>query len=391
MSVVARDQLSWHVRMLLDGLRHPHTVRDWTPAHWDVLARTARNARLLAVLASRVQRAFGDDGLDVLAAPIRDALVGALAESAYLTQMQRVELARVTRVLAPLGIDLVLLKGAAYVAQNAPIATGRVPNDVDVLVAPADLTRAEAALLAAGWQYEDTLDDYDQRYYRAWSHELPPLRFEGFVLELDLHHAILPPTTRVSPPTAQLLARRQPVAGTPWFALAPEDQLLHIAAHVFIDSDCTSRLRDVIDFDALFAHHVAAQPAFAELLIARARELRLLPALVPMLAFTRAWVSADTAHDAAAARALAACQRDARPSPLLLTLASRTLPPHHPDSVPGASERWATRLLGLRYAWWRMPLPLLAYHTVMKSWRGLRGRWSSPGDGTRTAADAAVP
>lgn len=375
--IAPRAALPPHVLRLLDALHAPAITQNWTAMDWDVTVRTARLARLLAVLAHRVQLA----GIaDSLIGPVRQQLAGAVAESRYLTRMQHVELARATRVLAPIGVELVLLKGAAYVAQGLPIAPGRIPNDVDVLVDPRRLNDAEAALLAAGWRYEADIDDYDQRYYRAWSHELPPLRYEGFVLELDLHHAILPPTTRVSPPTAMLLSHTRAIAGTAWRALAPADQVLHMAAHVFIDSDCVSRLRDLVDIDALLMHFRETESDFTHALAGRAEELRLTPALAYALAFVRAWFKHTPEQDAALAGLDARCAGKFTRSLTVLRLASRTLAPHHPDSEPARSERWATRLLQLRYHWWRMPLPLLAYHTAMKALRALARWWKRPRD-----------
>jgi hypothetical protein len=366
--VTPRAALPPHALRLLDALHDPAVARGWSERDWDVTVRTARLARLLAVLAFRVRRA----GVEVdLKPPIRQQLSGAIAESLYLTQMQRVELARASDVLAPRGIDLVLLKGAAYVALGLPIADGRIPNDVDVLVDPRRLNDAEAVLLAAGWRFDDDIDAYDQRYYRAWSHELPPLRYEGFVLELDLHHAILPPTTRVSPPTALLLSRSRAVPATPWRALAPEDQVLHMAAHVFIDSDCTSKLRDLVDIDALLAHFVRVEPDFVRTLADRADELRLAPALAYALGFVRAWFVHAPEHAAALDALATRCARGFTRSAIVMRLAGRTLPPHHPDSAPAPAERWATRLLQVRYHWWRMPLPLLAYHSAMKGLRAI--------------------
>jgi hypothetical protein len=368
-AVPARSALPVHVLRLLDALRAPTVTRDWSERDWDIAVRTARLARLLAVLAQRI----ADAGvLPDLALPVQQQLTGALAESRYLTHMQRVELARVARVLVPLGITPVLLKGAAYVAQTLPIAAGRMPNDVDVLVAPEQLDAAENALRAAGWRFDESLDDYDQRYYRRWSHELPPLRYHGFVLELDLHHAILPPTTRVSPPTALLLPQARTIAGQPFLALSPADQVLHIAAHVFIDSDCTSKLRDLVDLNTLLAHYAGAEPEFMATLADRASVLQLSLALSYALAYVRAWFVHQPDQAEALRRLSDANARAAAPSPTVLALAARTLPPHHPDSEPGTAERWASRLLALRYHLWRMPLPLLAYHTAMKGWRALR-------------------
>lgn len=351
--------LPTHARRLIDALHAPQITRHWSAQDWDTTVRTARLARLLAVLAHRFEDAAETPQLPE---PVRQQLEGARHLSDYLTHMLRVELMRVQRVWP----EMVLLKGAAYVMQGLPIAAGRVPNDVDVLVPPERLTQAEAALRAAGWRFDDELTDYDQHYYRAWSHELPPLRYPGAALELDVHHAILPPTTRVSPATTLLLPRARRIAGTPWLALAPEDQILHMAAHVFIDSDCTSKLRDLVDLHTLLAHFCATEKDFIQTLPERARELRLTPALAYALPFVRTWFTHTAEQTETLQHLDAQCEQTFKRSSCVVRLASHTLPPHHPDIGPTPKTRRATRWLSVRYQWWRMPLWLLAYHGVMK-------------------------
>lgn len=75
-------------------------------------------------------------------------------------------------------VRVAVLKGGACVIQDLATARRRLPKDVDLLVSRDDLRRSEAALLAAGWQVQ-AVDDYADRYYRKWSHELPPMRFPG--------------------------------------------------------------------------------------------------------------------------------------------------------------------------------------------------------------------
>jgi len=111
-------------------------------------------------------------------------------------QMVLREMLAVAKVLEPLGIPLIALKGAAYIAQGLRCADGRLPEDLDLMVPRDRLDEAERALVEAGWASQKT-DAYDQHYYRAWSHELPPMRFAGHAIELDVHHTILPPVGRV--------------------------------------------------------------------------------------------------------------------------------------------------------------------------------------------------
>ena len=78
------------------------------------------------------------------------------------------------KVLATVDVDLVLLKGAAYLMAGLPAARGRVFSDVDILVPVARLAEVENALMLHGWSTTHH-NAYDQRYYRQWMHELPPL------------------------------------------------------------------------------------------------------------------------------------------------------------------------------------------------------------------------
>ena len=50
------------------------------------------------------------------------------------------------RALAPAGIEFVLLKGAAYVGQDLPIAAGRLSSDLDIMVPPVHLLQVQARL-----------------------------------------------------------------------------------------------------------------------------------------------------------------------------------------------------------------------------------------------------
>ena len=75
---------------------------------------------------------------------------------------------------------------------DLPIAAGRLPSDLDILVPRAHLGEAQSRLRDIGW-VEPALDEHDRRYYLQWSHELPPMQHAEYSVELDVHHHILPP------------------------------------------------------------------------------------------------------------------------------------------------------------------------------------------------------
>src|SRR4029077_2269222 len=113
------------------------------------------------------------------------------------------------------------------------------------------LHEVEAALMLHGW-FSTHDNAYDQKYYRQWMHELPPLQHNVRMSVLDVHHAILPPTSRLKPDSAKLLSAAQPIARMPGLrVLAPTDMVLHSATHLFHNEDLTHGLRDLADLDSL--------------------------------------------------------------------------------------------------------------------------------------------
>jgi len=105
------------------------------------------------------------------------------------------------------------------------------------------LPEVEAALMLQGWATTHH-NSYDQRYYRRWMHELPPLRHVTRATVLDVHHAILPETARLKPDSAKLLAASVPAQSDARFrVLAPADMVLHSATHLLHDEELRHGLR----------------------------------------------------------------------------------------------------------------------------------------------------
>jgi len=362
-----REKLPKHVRLLLDALADAGRCASFSEAHWDSLLRAARSARLLGVLEARTRRRGVDGGLPEIVAR---HLLAASVEARFRRSKVEYLLDTIGRQLAPLSGPLVLLKGSAYIAQQLEIADGRLPADVDLMVPRASLDKAEQALLSSGWVFQKN-DTYDQHYYRAWSHELPPMHCVGQALELDLHHAILPPLGRLKPDTKALFDAAVPVADTAFAVLCPVDQALHAAAHLFQDSDCFDCLRDLVDFDGLVREHSAADPpSFWSTLTERARLHGLGRPLWYAVAFSRAWLELPVPPQVVPALDQMRPGRIA--GAIVAGMAGRTLPPVDPESERSRADRLAGSALEFRALWLRMPAHLLAYHAGMKAIRSLR-------------------
>ena len=190
--------------LVVRALRDPERLAGLSPASWDLLIRQARSADLLA----RIGCLLEDRGLLASVPPGPGAHLAAARTLAAAQQDEvRREVAHIGAALRLLAVPVVLLKGAAYVLAELPPALGRMFADVDVLVPRDRLADVEAALMLAGWATTNP-SEYDQQYYRRWMHELPPLQHIRRQTVLDVHHAILPDTARLRPPSAQALRRR---------------------------------------------------------------------------------------------------------------------------------------------------------------------------------------
>lgn len=347
---------------LLSGMWAPQVdLAGLRPADWETLLGQARRARLLPRLARHLEDQ--DGGLAALPSPQQHYLRGAL----YLVERQRHEvlgeLAHVRRALRNIATPMVLLKGAAYLFAGLPPARGRVFSDIDLMVQRSQIAAVEGALLAGGWLSEER-DAYNQRYYRQWMHEVPPLRHVQRGSVIDLHHTIAPPTSRFKVDAARLFERVLPVGDSGLFILGPQDMVLHSAVHLYQESEFDHGLRDLLDLHDLLLHF-GREPGFWPGLLARATELRLQEPLFHLLLQAQRLFGPPL--PAEAATALAAHQRDGPATTLVAALLEQALRPVHP-SCDTRSARWARWLLYVRSHRLRMPWRLLLPHLVRKAY-----------------------
>ena len=229
-------------RLLAAVLREPSRAESLSAAQWTALFAVARAEQLIGTLAHRVQGLAIPDGA---ARIVREAI--ASAEQGRTAALWEAEMAR--RVLAPTGMPIVLLKGTAYVAAGLQAGVGRSIGDLDILVPRERIDEAEAALLAAGWEWVKP-DPYDDFYYRTWMHELPPLIHRERDRMIDVHHTILPLTARVRPDAAALFADCIALENG-LRVLSPQDMLCHAAAHLIADGDLAGGMRNLWDVHCL--------------------------------------------------------------------------------------------------------------------------------------------
>jgi hypothetical protein len=313
--------------LLHGALLNPQCIETWTLQHWDLCIRQAARCDL-----SR-----------------RDI---------------RYEVQCIEDALRSVDTDVLLLKGAAYVMAELPMARGRIFGDVDFMVPRNRLGEVEKALKRSGWVMA-TEDSYDQSYYRQWSHELPPFVHALRGTLLDVHHTILPPTATPTPVPEQLLIDSRRVRGRVR-VLDPVDMFLHSATHLFHEGEFSHGFRDSLDLKDLL-EAFADEPAFAARLARRAREFGLQRVIHYALRNVQRFWPGTLGIDANAGGAPGAGLQW-----LMDALFDRALAPLHPscDDVLSAPARFA---LYLRGHYLRMPPRLLLPHLARKAIRRVRG------------------
>ena len=248
------------MRALAEAMRDPATTEALDAGGWTGLIAAARAEQMIGSLAFRLAGQAMPAGAARILEEARDAAAQWRRSAVWEAEMAR-------RALAPLGIPVVLMKGTAYVAADLDAGVGRSIGDLDIMVPRAALDDAERALLAAGWEWVKP-DPYDDAYYRAHMHELPPLIHRERDRMIDVHHTILPLTARQTPDAEAMLADSLELPDSLGI-FSPEDMVIHGVAHLIADGDLAGGLRNLWDQDRLLRQFATAE-GFWERLQARA-------------------------------------------------------------------------------------------------------------------------
>ena len=330
----------------------------------ELLLRQARSANLL----SRVAELCAEKNLTPrLPRRMQNHLQSAQAVAAANHRSVKWEAKQIERVLSADEVPFCLLKGGAYVVGQSVAAKGRVFSDVDILVPKDLLEKTERLLIENGWMCTN-FDLYDQRYYRSWMHELPPLQHMKRGTTLDVHHAIIPPTARIKSDIGKFWKCTHKAAKHKLLYIpADQDLILHSAVHLFCDGELENGLRDLSDLDLLLRDCSASEEFWAELL-GRAVELNLQRPLFYALRYCHALLNTPIP--------VQVLTRATQNSPGKLAvkwmdfLFFRALAPDHTS----CNDRWtglARWMLFVRSHWLKMPPLQLAQHLVRKGYK----RW----------------
>mgnify|MGYP002713027809 CR=1 FL=1 len=347
--------------LLLKVLKTPAIILELTPSSWDLLVRQARVANLLGHL----YWLLIDSGLerDIPRQP-KFHLESSASIAKRHAEAVRWEVEVLQEALFDLGVPMVVLKGAAYIMAELPISRGRLFNDIDIMVPKSAISEVETRLVKWGWRTAHN-SAYDQKYYRTWMHEIPPLKHSTRQTVLDIHHSILPLTGKLVVDAGKLLTESvQSKSATEIFWFQSVDMVLHSAAHLFHDGELENGLRDLVDIDTLLKHFLSIDPNFYSNLYMRSNEMGLSEPLYYALYYCNALLSSEVDQDV-----LEQLRKDNNFSKRVLIrdwLFLRALSPMH-SSCSRLGDNVARFLLYLRSHYLRMPLRLLIPHLIHKA------------------------
>ncbi|MFK5893190.1 MAG: nucleotidyltransferase family protein [Pseudomonadota bacterium] len=256
--------------LLIQVLSTPQLLADLNANQWQLLISQSNISQLTGRINYLAQQ-------NKIAIP--EYVVWHLNSVEKIASKQRQQVIReffeVSKSLNNIETKLIFLKGAAYIAKKLPCSYGRIFSDIDILVTRSALPLIERILKFSNWLPSE-LDDYDEKYYRTWMHEIPPLYHTTRGTVLDVHHNILPITNKHTLDANSFLQEIVVVEGVGEIrTLTDLDLCIHMVVHLFTESEFHHGLRDLSDFDLLLAHFQKMDANFVDGFIERAKMLGL--------------------------------------------------------------------------------------------------------------------
>lgn len=243
--------------ILINTLKDPNVAVNYGLKDWQSLMLQAKKSNLFGRLSYLLQNH------DILIPKDLQWHFEAFDKKTKMQQRQvKYEFKSLNDTLRPFKSGYKLLKGAAYIAHDLPNAHGRSFSDIDILVERSSLGPIELRLRIAGWLRTE-IDDYDDKYYREWMHEIPPLFHKERATVLDVHHNILPKTNKHHFDAHQFEYQTTNVEGVGAVTtLTYLDMFIHCAVHLMTESEFHNGLRDIVDLDCLISEFSKNQVNF---------------------------------------------------------------------------------------------------------------------------------
>jgi hypothetical protein len=251
---------------LVRALRSPESTLSIPESDWNGILAQGRKHQLSGQLAARLEHA---QLLNSIPETVRRHLELELITARRRTESALWEIATMRRAVS-VQFPLILLKGCAYAVSGDKNASGRMFSDIDILVCRESLAVIEVELSSVGWK-PSQVNEYDERYYRNWMHEVPPMEHVRRHTIVDLHHAINPPVSPCFVSPEKLLSNLDEVRPG-IFVLSASDRVVHCALHLLQEGEPKKLLRDLYDLFVLVEQHFTGKDGEMRL-TSRAREL----------------------------------------------------------------------------------------------------------------------
>lgn len=347
--------------LIRDLLTQPQQVCNWSENDWDTAVQQGYATGLLARMYSilKKEKLLGS-------IPLHISWHFNSAYKLYLAHKLDVEeeINNIVKTLSFANIRPTFLKGAGYIIANDVCHHGRLFVDLDIYVDKSEIPVAEQMLHWSGWQGEE-LDSHDEKYYRDWMHEIPPLTHAIRGMTVDVHHNLIPLTSKLAI-NGKLLndSVKSKMLTDPQLVLSSEDRVLHSAMHLLLDGEFQKGFRDLNDIDLLIRDFSAKDSLFWEKLLCRTKALGLGRILYYCLYQTRKLFDTPVPTEVV--------QKVNRYRPtrfvgwLLNSCFSLVLVPEH-VSCQNRYYNVASQILFLRSHWLKMPLHILIPHLCYKA------------------------
>jgi hypothetical protein len=224
----------------------PETTLAFTAKQWQQLVLILRHQQLLASYSSVFKQA---DIFQQLPTQTQRHFLNADALAENHKKQVLFEAFELQRELAGKQQYLIFLKGAGYTLSGAQVGDTRVYNDIDILADKESIDVIEKRLCLLGWLSEE-LTEHDEKYYRKWAHEIPPLRHGKRGTIVDVHHNIVPIISGRQV-DADKFAKNSVTTKEGFQILSFAAMTLHSLIHLFFNEEVKKGYRDLIDIHTL--------------------------------------------------------------------------------------------------------------------------------------------
>lgn len=229
--------VGWHHRLLMAAIHPDDAVALWHARAWldnhDIDIVTFREHRLLAAIIVRFGRRLAD--LDSY-----PRLLGLRRMLWTRTMMSLRESGPALSAIVAAGVPVLVIKGAARMADGGESGRGRVAHDIDIVVKPDDMARAFAILIDAGWlpASGETALSLAAGIESVRSINL----FRGPFGDIDLHSNAFHPIHGSITDDSGFWSRAEPrqLSGVDVLVPSPEDRLVISVAHGGLDAHAHS-------------------------------------------------------------------------------------------------------------------------------------------------------